>query len=75
MLCRLQTDKEYINRGYATLVTKYLSKQLAESGYDVYAAIFENNQASRNLFTKLGFQPTTRLYFNGSEINWSMTDE
>lgn len=69
MLARLQTHKEYTNRGYAVLVTKYLSKNLAQSGYDVYAGIFESNQPSRNLFSKLGFQVTSRLYFIGSEIN------
>lgn len=52
----LQTDSNYYRHGYAMLVTKYLSKNIAEMGHDVYVGIFDNNTSSRSLFEKLGFK-------------------
>lgn len=56
LLNALQTDKMYKGKGYAQLVTKYLSKEIAKTGHNIYAGIYEENIASRSLFTKIGFK-------------------
>lgn len=57
----LQTDKKYAGHGYGTLVTKYMSKKVAEMGFDVYVEIVENNMPSKSLFEKLGFKPIEKV--------------
>lgn len=52
----LQTDENHHGRGYGSLVTKAISKQIASIGHDVYAGIHEQNAASIALFGKLGFE-------------------
>lgn len=52
----LQTDKDHYGRGYASLVTKALSKKIAETGCDVYTATLEKNMAAQPLYEKLGFE-------------------
>ncbi|XP_031619018.1 uncharacterized protein LOC116338095 [Contarinia nasturtii] len=63
----LQADQKYKGKGYAALVTKCLSKKVAEMGHDVYSAIIEDNKPSRSLFTKLGFKPIARIHWIDTE--------
>lgn len=46
----LQTDDKHFGKGYGKSVTKCLAKQIAMSGDDVYAAIYESNIASQCIF-------------------------
>lgn len=50
----LQTDKNYRGQGYAKLVTKYIQKEVAKMGDDIYGDIDEDNVASRSLNEKIG---------------------
>ena len=59
----LQTDERFFGKGYASLVTRALLKNIAETGDDVYVGIFEHNTASRTLFEKLGFKPIGEIHY------------
>ncbi|XP_031627117.1 uncharacterized protein LOC116343273 [Contarinia nasturtii] len=64
----LQTDPLYYGKGYAALITKYLSKQLAEMGFDVYTLIDEVNTPSRKLFGKLGFKSIGEIHWIDTKV-------
>jgi predicted GNAT family acetyltransferase len=56
-MSRLHTLQEYRRRGYAALVTQYLSKRVAQCGFVPFVNIDLENIASSTLFTStLGFQ-------------------
>lgn len=74
MLATLQTDEKHYGKGYGTLVTKVISKQIAQSGYDLYAGIAESNTASRRLFEKLGYQNVGKFYAICTKLNWTEDD-
>lgn len=61
-LFALQTDSSYLGHGYGTLVAKYVTKKIAETGHDIYAGIYEENQPSRRLFEKLGFKSVGKVH-------------
>lgn len=67
----LQTDEKYYGHGYGALVTKCLSKNIAEMGSDVYAEIAEDNKASRSLFNKHGFEPVGKVHWILTKGTWS----
>lgn len=71
----LQTDEKYFGHGYGSLVTKVVSKKIAEIGHDVYSDILEMNYASRGLFEKLGFKCVGKLYLIKTKVNWTEADE
>lgn len=54
-LSTLQTLDQYKKKGYASLLTKQISKNRAVSGSDTIAFILHSNFASISLFEKLGF--------------------
>lgn len=62
----LQTDENYYGQGYGALVLKYNSRAIAELGHDVYAGVFEENIPSRALFSKLGFEEHSIIYWIGT---------
>lgn len=68
-LSALQTDKDHLGHGYAALVTKYVSKKIAEMDQNIYAGIFEANHPSRKLFEKLGFTITGRVHWITNKVN------
>lgn len=74
MLLALQTDEKHYGKGYGSLVTKSISKQIAQSGYDLYAGVAESNTASRRLFEKLGYQNVGKLYAICTNLNWTEDD-
>lgn len=51
-----------MRKGYASLVTKYVAKKVAETGHDVYVSIHEKNVPSRMLNMKVGFKPVGDIY-------------
>lgn len=51
----LQTLPEYKRRGYATLIIKVMSKDIAEDGHDPLGTVLVGNIASEGMFEKLGF--------------------
>lgn len=73
LLLDLQTDKDHYGYGYGSLVTRMLSKQIADLGHDIFAGIFEVNTASRALFSKLGFKVIAKVNWICTKIDW--TDE
>lgn len=62
-LCALQTDQHYQNRGYAELVVRRMSYELAKNGFDACALITTGNKPSEKVFQKLGFQKTSIHHF------------
>lgn len=62
----LYTLEEHRKKGYATLVTKVLSKILYEKHVDPYACILTTNQPSLATFAKLGFERVCSVYWLAS---------
>jgi len=52
---KLYTLEEHRKKGYASLVTKYLSKRMAQSGYIPYVNIERGNNVSCAFFESVGF--------------------
>lgn len=52
----LQTLPKYQGKGYAKLVTKALTKSMAEEGLDVHTCILRTNAQSLKLFKNIGFE-------------------
>ncbi|KAI4469220.1 hypothetical protein MML48_2g00003608 [Holotrichia oblita] len=65
----LHTLPEYQRRGYCTLITKILSKEIAEEGYHPIATVVTGNTASETMLEKLGFHQIKRcIYFECNSI-------
>lgn len=54
-LCVLQVVEGFTRRGYGSLLTKFLSREIAEEGHDPMGTVLEGNEASEKMFEKLGF--------------------
>lgn len=52
----LQTLEEHKKKGYASLITKYMCKKLAEKGFHSFGSVNLGNRPSELLFEKLGFR-------------------
>ncbi|KAJ8968985.1 hypothetical protein NQ314_001995 [Rhamnusium bicolor] len=55
-LSLVQTVDDQKKKGYASLITKYLSKELAKKGHDALGTILVENIVSQMMFEKLGFR-------------------
>ncbi|KAI9560841.1 hypothetical protein GHT06_011794 [Daphnia sinensis] len=55
-MSRLHTLEDHRRQGYAALVTRYLAKRLAQSGFVPFVNIIVENSASKKVFESLGFQ-------------------
>lgn len=66
-LLHLFTIPSHRNKGYAEIITKAISKKIAEIGCDVATSIVTDNLVSFNLFTKLGFKEIDRNFWIGIE--------
>ena len=55
-MSRLFTMDGHRRKGYATLVTLYMSKRMAQSGFLPYVNIVVGNTASTKFFEGLGFR-------------------
>ncbi|KAI4469223.1 hypothetical protein MML48_2g00003613 [Holotrichia oblita] len=51
----LQTLPEYKRKGYASLITKVMSKDIAKDGHNPLGTVLISNNASESMFEKLGF--------------------
>lgn len=61
LLGLIQVDESQMRKGYGSLITKALSKKIAEEfNSDISALIKRDNVSSMNMFTKLGFKPAER---------------
>lgn len=70
-ICALQTDKDHYGRGYGSLVTKAISKQISQMGHNVFSGIFEQNTASKCLFEKLGYKLIGKVHWVCTKLNWT----
>ncbi|XP_046749538.1 uncharacterized protein LOC124413180 [Diprion similis] len=52
----MQTRPEFRRKGYGTKLARYLIKAVADRGYNSFVFIRPENEASRSLYTKLGFR-------------------
>ncbi len=52
---KLYTVEEHRKRGYASLVTRYLCKRMAQSGYIPSVSVVIGNDASSAFFESIGF--------------------
>lgn len=59
----LQTEKEYMGRGYGKVMVRVMAKNLAERGYVPVATVLTKNIASNALFRKQGFETETKTFF------------
>lgn len=75
LLLALQTDKGHYGHGYGSLVTKALSKIIAEMGYDIIGGVFDVNIASRTLFERLGFKTTENIRWVRTDFDWANVDK
>ena len=53
---KLHTLDNHRKRGYASIVTRYLSKRLAQSGLIPFVIIMPDNKPSQKLFESVGFR-------------------
>lgn len=66
MLLALQTHSNHLRKGYAEVVTKALSKMIAQKfDCDITAVIMVDNPKSLKLFTKIGFKEMDDYSFIG----------
>ncbi|KRT79037.1 hypothetical protein AMK59_8424 [Oryctes borbonicus] len=60
----LQTLSEHKRKGYGSLITKVLSKEIAEEGHHPLGTVVRGNVASETMFATLGFRCTDLcIYF------------
>ncbi|XP_034934852.1 uncharacterized protein [Chelonus insularis] len=52
----MQTKPEYRRKGYGTRLARYLTKVVADRGFIPFVVIRPENEASKSLYTKLGFK-------------------
>ncbi|KAL7043378.1 hypothetical protein ACKWTF_001481 [Chironomus riparius] len=65
-LLALQVDQNHLRKGYATIVTKAITKLIAqERGFDVHTNIVVANFKSLGLFEKLSFNKIDKNFWTG----------
>ncbi|KAJ8985456.1 hypothetical protein NQ317_017088 [Molorchus minor] len=52
----MQTKPEYRRKGYGLILAKYLTKLVKQRGYKPFVVILPENEASKGLYAKLGFE-------------------
>ncbi|XP_033220765.1 uncharacterized protein LOC117175219 [Belonocnema kinseyi] len=52
----MQTKPEYRRKGYGIRLARYLTKLVADRGYNPFVVIRPENEASQSLYKKLGFR-------------------
>lgn len=68
----MQTKPEYRRKGYGIYLARYLTKVVTERGYLPFVVIRPENDASKSLYTKLGFKKnfqTVRAILRPNEMN------
>ncbi|XP_012281374.1 uncharacterized protein LOC105700272 [Orussus abietinus] len=72
----MQTKPEYRRKGYGTKLARYLTKEVADRGYNPFVVIRPENEASQRLYSKLGFKKlyqTVRAVF--TPHSWQEPEE
>lgn len=70
-LISMQTKPEYRRKGYGIILAKHLTKVVTKRGYLPFVVIRPENDASKSLYTKLGFKKyfqTVRAILRPNEI-------
>lgn len=57
----MQTKPEFRRKGYGIHLAKYLTKEVSERGYKPFVVIRPENDASKSLYTKLGFKKNYQM--------------
>lgn len=74
----LQVDERHLKRGYGSIVTAAMAKQLAELNQDCFALVGNANVPSKRMFEKLGFRHTDFAYWTRTyptaPFQWSDSD-
>jgi len=66
-LLALQVDPNHLRKGYATIVTKAITKSIAhERGFDVHTNIVNANFKSLGLFENLSFNKIDKNFWTGA---------
>lgn len=55
-MCSMQTKPDFRRKGYGICLAKYLTKVVTDRGYLPFVVIRPENDASKGLYTKLGFK-------------------
>lgn len=55
-MSRLFTTEQHRRKGYASLVTKYITKRMAQAGYYPYVNIVAGNPVTAKFFESVGFR-------------------
>lgn len=74
-LLTLQTHKDFYGHGHGSLVSKAISKRIAELGDDAVACVSESNSTSRRLFEKIGFVWNEKVHSLCTKIHRSGADD
>ncbi|XP_044755448.1 uncharacterized protein LOC123314322 [Coccinella septempunctata] len=59
----LQTEREYMGRGYGGVMLLLMAKHIAEEGHVPVATVLTKNTASNSLFKKQGFESKSKSFF------------
>uniref|UniRef100_A0A182QI03 N-acetyltransferase domain-containing protein n=1 Tax=Anopheles farauti TaxID=69004 RepID=A0A182QI03_9DIPT len=59
----LQVDEDYKRRGFGTVVTIALAKQIAALGHDCYGLVNAANTPSKQMFERVGFKHDGEAYW------------
>lgn len=62
LISALQTDQNHYGHGYGLLVTKAISKKIAEMGTNPCSTVYEWNTPSRRIFEKLGYKEMGSIF-------------
>lgn len=67
----LQTDEQYLRRGYGSLVLKAAARKVAQMGHDIYSAVNEANIPSQKVVDRVGYNRIGYVYCIVTENAWN----
>lgn len=59
----LQTVEKHKCKGYGSLLSKILAKEVGEDGHNPLGTVLTHNKPSQIMFTKIGFRTLDRVTF------------
>ncbi|KAJ8924213.1 hypothetical protein NQ315_007004 [Exocentrus adspersus] len=74
-LALLQTLEAHKRKGYASVLVKYASKELAKKGYSPYGTVMADNLASKAIFERAGFKYLDKMTELDQDILVDIPDE
>ncbi|KAL9707060.1 hypothetical protein quinque_010578 [Culex quinquefasciatus] len=63
----LEVHPDHYRKGYGTIITKAIAKEVAKLGFNCYGTVWKTNAASIGMFTKLGFKSTDYHHYTKSK--------